>query len=516
MMIEMSIYGKGAQLVWSKPILWLFPSVFFLATAFPLYAQDATTQSDGGPGGDPFTVGCGNDKLMVGVQIRTGDHIPLGLFINMVRPFCVAVDAGGDWLGTPTSTSSFAGHDNGNLDSVMCPRNEAVTGFGGYAGVYVDGISIYCSSGSEYGRVSNDQHFVDKLVGFRDFEGPKGPFSCPSNKPAKGITGRAHDWLDRLALVCNFPTTPPANVDDISFPDTVIGGNPVAGFVTLNATAPAGGVQVAISRQTDVADSGFFPVNAVSPDPLIVPSGNNRVSFVFNTLSVPRVVNVKLNPGPGSATHFVSKNLRVLPPSLTSVALSQSLTAPGGSVTGTVALNGNAPPGGLTANLTSSVSAVATVPPSVSLAAGASSAAFPITVASTNKSGCTVISASGLFAPQGSSQIRQALLSVKGPFSPAFKLGLTNNLGSSAIGSVLLDDVIKVAETFTLQSNNPSLLNVPASISVPANSQSANFTITVQGLPPSGISCAVVSVTDPKGSQNSMVFLISNGLKRIE
>jgi hypothetical protein len=488
-----------------------FASLFtFLLLTPSLRAQDVTTQSAGGTGGDPFTVGCGSDKAMVGLQIRTGDHGLLGLHINMVRPVCVSVDAGGDWLGTPTPASSVGGKDTGDFASAMCRKGEAVSALDSAAGMYVDGIYIYCSSIGEYGRLNNDQYWVQTLLGYHPMplESYTGPLSCPSTKPAKGLSGRAHDWLDRISLICNFPSTPSANVDAISFVSPIIGGNPLHGTITLNASAPSGGLQVSISRQYDVTDAAFVPSDQPGSNSFTVPSGSRTGSFVLNTIPVPHVVDVKLNPGPGSATHFVTKTLSILPPSLTTLSLSLNATSPGGNVTGTITLNGNAPIGGLSASLTSSIASVATVPPSALITSGVNTATFPITVASSNQSGCSVISASGLFTPQGGNPVRQSLLKVKGPLSPAFKFGVTNNLGSSATGNILFEQIDKAPGTLTLASSNPTLVIVPSTVPIPANSQTITFPITLQGRPPTGISCAVITATDAHGNANSIVFSI--------
>ncbi|PWT95590.1 MAG: hypothetical protein C5B55_01100 [Blastocatellia bacterium] len=505
---------RGKQLQPLQPLIRL-GAIYFLFV-ISIHAQNPTT-TFGGPGGDPYSVNCGNDKIMVGLQIKTGSHFAVGYQINMARPICVSVDAGGDWVGTPAATSSYAGTDSGTLSSVTCPTNQAVTGFGGYAGLYVDGISLACSSMRELGTVANDQAYFGNLLGFHDFEGMKGIFSCVPGMPANGISGHAHDWLDKFGLTCHTPTTPSPTVDSITTTtNTLVGGNPVQGTVFLNAPAPSGGLRVGISNQVDVADAAFIPSNPTTPDPLNVPATTKTVSFGFNTLPVPHVVTVKLNPGPGSASHFVSKTITILPPSLTSVSLSPSVTSPGGSETGTITLNGNAPVGGVAANLTSSFSSVATVPPSVSVSPGTNSATFPITVASTNESGCSVISASGLFTPQGGTSIRQSLLTVKGPLNSAFKLGANNISASGATGTIFLEQANREPGTITLVSSNPSLLGVPSTIPVPASTQSLNFAITVQSRPPSGISCAAITVTDPHGNKNSMVFLIDTSLRRVE
>src|SRR5262249_3389818 len=66
-------------------------------------------------------------------------------------------------------------------------------------------------------------------------------------------------------------------------------------------------------------------------------------------------------------------------PVLSALSILPTLVASGGTATGTVTLNGAAPAAGAAVTLTSNNTAVATVPPSVTIAAGATTAAFTIT-----------------------------------------------------------------------------------------------------------------------------------------
>jgi hypothetical protein len=85
------------------------------------------------------------------------------------------------------------------------------------------------------------------------------------------------------------------------------------------------------------------------------------------------------------------------PPAVTlaSISLAGSSIVGGTSVQGTASLSGNAPSGGATVNLTSSNTAVATVPASVGITAGATSA--PFTVSTTSVGASTPVMISGSF-----------------------------------------------------------------------------------------------------------------------
>jgi len=510
---EMKSDQSKPRTKWPKLIIGTSIVTFLLLASPSLRAQDSTTTGAGGTSGDPYTITCASDKAMVGVQAKYGYHITLGNYVNMVRPVCVKFDAGGDWLGDPIATSSFAGKDEGEYESKTCGRGEVVSGFGGFSGSYLDGLYIYCAQMGQYGHVSSSALLVQGQIG--GIGGTYfGPVSCPSDKPAKGITGKAHDWIDRFALVCNYPSTPGPTVENITMAsNTIVGGNTLHGNVSLNAIVQSGGIQVSISRQYDVADVNLLPPNPIASEPLI-PTGSKTGPFVFQTNPVPRVVQVRLNPGPGSPTHFVTTTFSILPPSMSSFSV-PAKASPGGSATGTLTLNGNAPSTGLSATLTSTITADVTVPPAVLIPPGSNTGTFPITVVSNNKSGCSVISASGLFAPAGGTSMKQAMIAIVAPAQPAFRLELSNNVGSSATGTVSYADIQKVPTTFTLVSSNPAMLTVSGSVSIPANSQSTTFPITLQSRPPSGMNCGTITVTDSKGQSNSLIFSITTSGMRV-
>jgi hypothetical protein len=86
------------------------------------------------------------------------------------------------------------------------------------------------------------------------------------------------------------------------------------------------------------------------------------------------------------------------PPSqvaLSSLTLSQTNVIGGNSVTGTVTLNAAAPSGGFAVTLSSSNPGLASVPPSVTVAAGATSANFTVTTTAVNDTRSATITATG-------------------------------------------------------------------------------------------------------------------------
>ena len=153
-------------------------------------------------------------------------------------------------------------------------------------------------------------------------------------------------------------------------PSTVTGGTSSQGTVTLTGPAPAGGAVVGVtSSNSDVARP---------PATVTVPAGATSAKFTVTTTSVGITFNVTISASYGSAT--VESQLTVNPASavaLSSVALSPTRVRGGTPSTGTVRLTGPAPNGAVV-TLQSSSPGTASVPASVTVAAGASSAMFTV------------------------------------------------------------------------------------------------------------------------------------------
>jgi hypothetical protein len=151
-------------------------------------------------------------------------------------------------------------------------------------------------------------------------------------------------------------------------PSSVVGGSTAMGTVTLNGPAPAGGLQVQLS-------SGNTSVATV-PVSVTVPAGQTRASFSITTRPVASQTQVTITARLGNFSRQVT--LTVLPPSIQSLSISPSTVRGGSNATGIVTLNAPAPPGGAVVPLRSSNSTVATVPASVTIPAGQTTAQFTV------------------------------------------------------------------------------------------------------------------------------------------
>jgi len=170
-------------------------------------------------------------------------------------------------------------------------------------------------------------------------------------------------------------------------PSVVQGGQPATGTVSLTAAAPAGGATVTLSSNNAAASV---------PASVTVPAGQLNAAFTVTTSVVASSTAITLSASYQGATATAA--LTVSPsapaPALSALTLGAASVTGGSSVSGTVTLTAAAPSGGTVVTLSSSNTAVATVPASATVAAGATSAGFTIATSSVTASVSVTVTAS--------------------------------------------------------------------------------------------------------------------------
>jgi hypothetical protein len=273
-------------------------------------------------------------------------------------------------------------------------------------------------------------------------------------------------------------------------PTSVVGGNPSQGTVTLNPAAPSSGVVVTLSSSN--------PAAATVPASVSIASGASSATFPITTSSVTTSTSSTVSASYAGVTDTA-------PLSITTVSVINSLTLNPTSVVGgnpsqgTVKLSAAAPSSGVVVTLSSSNTAAATVPASVSIASGASSATFPITTSSVTTSTSSTISASC------SGETDTAVLSVLTGGSATVLSSLTLSPtsvvgGNPSQGTVTLSAAAPSSGVVvTLSSSNTAAATVPASVSIASGASSATFPITTSSVTTSTsstVSASYAGVTD--------------------
>jgi len=255
--------------------------------------------------------------------------------------------------------------------------------------------------------------------------------------------------------------TPPVLSSFSIAPTTVLGGIVSQGTVTLTGAAPSGGLAVTLNSN--------HSSTASVPTSVLIPAGSTSASFTINTYPVASSTLVTISAGGGAATAM----LTVTPPVLNSLSISPNSEYGGIVSRGTVTLTGAAPSGGLSVSLSSDTPTAASVPASVLVPAGSTSASFTITTHAVLTSTSVIIS-----AMSGSTSTAQ--LTVLPPVLNSFAVSPTNVLGGVVSqGTVTLSGPAPAGGvSVSLSSDTPSVASVPGSVLVPAGSASAAFTIT--------------------------------------
>ena len=249
-------------------------------------------------------------------------------------------------------------------------------------------------------------------------------------------------------------------------PSSVVGGSSSTGTVTLSAAAPAGGAEVTLST---IENPDNPPVASV-PTSVTVPAGATSADFTVSTTPLPvgasAIVAIRgLYRGVVSAATLIVTSAS----SLSALSLDPSSVRGGAPSIGTVTLSAAAPTGGAVVALASSDSA-ASVPASVAVPPGATSANFTISTNSVTAPTRVAILAANL----------SAVLTVTPSTLSALSLSPTSVRGGTAsIGTVTLSEAAPIAGAVVpLASSNTAVASVPPSVTVPAGTTSATFTIS--------------------------------------
>ncbi len=305
----------------------------------------------------------------------------------------------------------------------------------------------------------------------------------------------------------NLTLTPGIAVRSISLnPSSVTAGTNSTGTVTIASSAPSGGNEVLISLSQNPPCS--LPV--ILPYTVTVPAWKTSVSFTVGTTSTTTSCTAPIYAQSGGAT--VSANFTVKPgsssgPTVSSVSLNPASVQGGSNSQGTVTLSSAAPSGGSVVSLSSS-SLSASVPGSVTVAAGSTSAAFTVTTTTVTTTTTAVITAAlGSSSQQASLTITPASGSVS---LSALSLSPTSvSGGNSSTGTVTLSAAAPSGgATVSLSSSNTSVATVPSSVTVQAGQTRTSFTVRTQRV--SSNTSVVISATYA-GTTKTATLTVTSG-----
>ena len=176
----------------------LFPLLTAALAFTPLH--DEPTQNliiYGGGGGASFSRSCGDDKVLVGFEYRTG------LVIDALSLICRPINSVSGLLGNDTQIGTKVGGSGGTQGVATCSSNSVVAGLRIDYGSVLNGIRLTCrdwrASLREWGSTETVK-WIGKAGGNSEVEKCSYQF-----QPAVGIRGRSGMVVDAIGLVCNEP-----------------------------------------------------------------------------------------------------------------------------------------------------------------------------------------------------------------------------------------------------------------------------------------------------------------------
>jgi hypothetical protein len=274
--------------------------------------------------------------------------------------------------------------------------------------------------------------------------------------------------------------------------ESVVGGTSVNATVTLQSAAPPGGTTVRLVTSDP---------NIVGPPPtVVIPAGATDVDFTIPTSAVSVATRVIIETGTDVDGYRAPQTWLTVtppgspppPPSLSSLTLSQPTVLSGNTVTGTLRLTSPAPAGGAVVTLQGSMEGEVIVPQSVTIPGGSISATFTTTPAPETPFSRWVF-IQGHYGTSGGSQARILEIDpAPGPatllaIGPAGQDVIGGNSGRASVALVI--PAPAGGGTIGLTTDNPSIIHVPASVSIPVGNSATSFAVgtsPVTGLPTGG------------------------------
>jgi hypothetical protein len=272
--------------------------------------------------------------------------------------------------------------------------------------------------------------------------------------------------------------------------ESVVGGTSFTGTVTLQSAAPPSGITVRlVSSDTSL----------VKPPPTVfIPGGATDADFTIATSAVSVPTRVTVDPGTESDSGVHQFQVSVVvtppgsptpPPSLSSLTLSQPAISSGSRVTGTVRLTSPAPAGGALVSLQGSMEGQVITPPSITVPAGSLSATFTTTSAPEVNAPHWVFIGAHYGTFNGAQARILRIDPAPGPatllaMGPASQDVIGGNSGRATVALAI--PAPAGGGVVNLTTDNPSVIHVPANVTIAAGNSTNTFTIGTS--PVSGLS----------------------------
>ncbi|HKV61180.1 MAG TPA: hypothetical protein VJO16_04655 [Candidatus Acidoferrum sp.] len=434
--------------------------VFYVVNSGKLFVMESDSVSTA----TPLVTGA-----VVQQQTPSGGFTNASLNGNMVIYLTGLSVCGSGAVGVPKAvagllTANGSGAFSLTYDENFCRAPNSVTGAAGTYSVAGNGRTTMTVGGNSLVAylVNSNQIFLfdsdpNVLFGFGE---PQAAVSFTTSSLKGTYAGLATNPADFGVVVFSGEFTADGasttgnmtGAEDIGSPSGPISGAAFRATYSVSSSTTNGRGTMTVTSGTGgnaviymISDSKFVAVSMNDPNPA--------------------VLEFELSSAPASVV-------------LSSLSLNPTSVTGGNSSTGTVVLSGAAPAGGAQVTLFSSNPAVAKVPTSVTVAAGATSATFTVSTSAVATSMAVAISAA-----YGGTSRSASLTVMPAPPPPPTLFSLTLNPTSvigglqSSTGTVKLNAPAPAGGATIVLSSSNGAASVPSSVFIPGGASSVTFTV---------------------------------------
>jgi trimeric autotransporter adhesin len=299
-------------------------------------------------------------------------------------------------------------------------------------------------------------------------------FQAPNDNAATGfqVTASNPQTSATGTAVVDPAGTAPSALSMTIAPVAPVAGTPATGVVTLASPAPAGGTTVSLASNNPAAQVASAAV---------VPQGQTSAEFTVGTSPVTLPTAATITGTAGGAT--TSAALSVMPlgtSTISGLTISPSSLTAGQIGTGTVTLASPAATGGGSVNLSSSGPAV-TVPVSITVPAGETTATFPVTASTVTSPSTATVTASSANSAAATVSVNPSVSTPTGPLATIASLSVAPSSvasGQTATGTVTLASAAPASGVVVGLASNNLAATVPVSVTVPAGQTTATFPVS--------------------------------------
>ena len=312
-------------------------------------------------------------------------------------------------------------------------------------------------------------------------------FNVATNPVSANTTATLTASDGRTSRTLAIVVLPPVAASLSIAPSTIEGPGTAVGTVTLTGPAPAGGIVVTLTSSS---------TSAQVPASVSVPAGSASTTFQISAARVSANTSVTITARAGN----VNRSATLLITSTVSMKLSAPSVMGGAKPTLSIAVGSPAPAGGLTWNLTSSHSSVASLPSTATIPAGATSTVITVTTSTVSSTVAVELRATK------DGKTVSVPLSVYPVWISSSYIPPTIKGGSTVEGELYLNAVvIGTPVTVSGATNNPQV-SVPAQIQIPPGKSwvkypivtpvvTSNMTFTATFTGPYNMVTKVITVT---------------------